>query len=96
MGKRSSEVQEEDVRHTLKTNILRVLQEGSNKVAEHREADRLCVAFRKKDGAVEIVVEDCRRRLDPRSAPSVENSESGFGNTRRYGRRGRTEVNCER
>ena len=75
------DVQETEVPDALKTNIFRVLQEATNNVAKHSKADRMRVALGKNEGAVELVIEDNGRGFDPRSVPTAEDGETGFGIT---------------
>ena len=75
------DVQETEVPDALKTNIFRVLQEATNNIAKHSKADRMRVALGKNEGAVELVIEDNGRGFDPRSVPTAEDGETGFGIT---------------
>jgi len=52
------DIEEQDIPERLKIDIFRILQESLNNVAKHSKADHVRLGLRKKDGTIELVVED--------------------------------------
>ncbi|MCJ7602630.1 MAG: PAS domain S-box protein, partial [Desulfobulbaceae bacterium] len=52
------DIEEQDIPERLKIAIFRILQESLNNVAKHSKADHVRLGLRKKDGTIELVVED--------------------------------------
>jgi PAS domain S-box-containing protein len=57
-------IKEKDVPESLKVIIYRVLQEALNNVAKHSAADYVCLSLSKKNGIIELSVEDNGRGFD--------------------------------
>ena len=73
------QLKEEDVPQPLKVSIFRVLQEAFNNVAKHSQADLVRVALRKRDGWIDLVIEDNGRGFDIKAANRSEDPASGLG-----------------
>ena len=72
-------LKEEDVPHELKTPIFRILQEAFNNVAKHSQADMVGVVFRKRDGWIDLLIEDNGRGFDTNAAPGPKDPPPGLG-----------------
>jgi len=77
--KQQVEIQEDDVPDPLKIIVYRVLQEALNNIAKHSKADLVRLSLRKKDGTMELAIEDNGLGFDPNYVPSIENSRKGIG-----------------
>jgi PAS domain S-box-containing protein len=75
------EVRENEIPHDLKTVIYRVLQEAMNNVAKHSGAKRVRLSLAKKNGWIQLRVEDNGSGFDPRKVLSEERTGYGFGLT---------------
>lgn len=75
------EVQENEIPHDLKTVIYRVLQEAMNNVAKHSGAKGVRLSLAKKNGWIQLRVEDNGSGFDPRKVLSEERTGYGFGLT---------------
>jgi len=75
------EVQENEIPHDLKTVIYRVLQEAMNNVAKHSGAKGVRLSLAKKNGWIQLRVEDNGSGFDPRKVLSEERTRDGFGLT---------------
>jgi len=75
------EVQENEIPHDLKTVIYRVLQEAMNNVAKHSGANGVRLSLAKKNGWIQLRVEDNGSGFDPRKVLSEERTGYGFGLT---------------
>lgn len=73
------DIQEDEVPDPLKTIIYRVMQESLNNVVKHSKADRVRLSLRKRDGTVELAIEDNGQGFDPENALSMERSKRGVG-----------------
>ena len=72
-------LKEEDVSHELKTPIFRMLQEAFNNVAKHSQADLVRVVLRKRDGWIDLKIEDNGRGFDIKAALRPKDHALGLG-----------------
>ncbi len=72
-------IQEEEIPSLLKTVTYRILQEALNNVAKHSQADRVRLSMQKKDGGIELVLNDNGKGFDVGSTLSLNPSIRGFG-----------------
>jgi len=73
------DIREDEVPDPLKTIIYRVMQESLNNVVKHSKADRVRLSLRKRNGTVELTIEDNGQGFDPGNVLSVESSNRGVG-----------------
>jgi signal transduction histidine kinase len=73
------EIQESDVPESLKTVVYRILQEALNNVAKHSSADAVDLFLRKKDGALELQVQDNGTGFDKKAVFSEVRPTGGMG-----------------
>ena len=73
------DIQEDEVPDPLKIIIYRVLQEAFNNIAKHSEADLVLLSLRKKDGTIELAVEDNGLGFNLEDLLSVESPKRGLG-----------------
>ena len=75
-----NQMEEAEIPDALKIIIYRVTQEGLNNIAKHSKADRVHLSLQKRDGRMELVLQDNGRGFDPeRVVP--ENRRQGLGLT---------------
>ena len=72
-------IDESDVPESLKIVIYRVLQEALNNVAKHSGADRVTISLTKRNGEIELAIEDNGCGFNLEESLAVESSERGFG-----------------
>jgi signal transduction histidine kinase len=72
-------VEEKDVPEPLKIVMFRILQEALNNVAKYGKADRVCVSLRKRDGKLELAIEDNGQGFDVEHVRSKKNADRGVG-----------------
>ena len=70
---------EDDVPDLIKTVIYRVLQEALNNVAKHSQADFVRFSLRKRNGRIEMGIEDNGQGFDQEFTASLEGPRRGFG-----------------
>ena len=71
-------IDEAEIPNALKIVIYRVTQEGLNNIAKHSKADRVHLSLQKRDGRMELVLQDNGRGFDlERAVP--ENTGQGLG-----------------
>lgn len=58
-------VKENEIPHPLKTTIFRILQEATANIVKHAGADRIRVALTRREGTLELTVEDNGQGFDP-------------------------------
>jgi PAS domain S-box-containing protein len=75
------EVQEDEIPARLKIVIYRILQEALNNIAKHSKADLVHLSLRKRDGKIELVVQDNGWGFDVNEALSAQSSRRGLGLT---------------
>jgi PAS domain S-box-containing protein len=75
------EVPENEIPYDLKTVIYRVLQEAMNNIAKHSGAKRVRLSLAKKNGWIQLRVEDNGSGFAPRKVLSEERNGYGFGLT---------------
>ena len=73
------DIEEHDIPERLKIDIFRILQESLNNVAKHSKADHVRLGLRKKDGTIELVVEDNGLGFDLEGIMSSETLGKGLG-----------------
>jgi PAS domain S-box-containing protein len=52
------EIEENEIPDPLKIVIYRIIQESSNNIAKHSKANRATISLKKKDGQIELAVQD--------------------------------------
>ena len=75
------QMDETEVPEPLKIVIFRILQEALNNVAKHGKADAVCVSLRRKDGTMELTIEDNGQGFDAERVRSHKEADSGVGLT---------------
>ncbi len=70
---------ETDIPESLKTVIYRVLQEALNNVAKHSGADSVTIFLTKRNGTIELTIEDNGRGFVLKEALDIDGSKRGFG-----------------
>jgi PAS domain S-box-containing protein len=70
---------EDDVPDLIKIVIYRVLQEALNNVAKHSQADFVRFSLRKRNGRIEMGIEDNGQGFDQDFTASLEEPRKGFG-----------------
>jgi len=70
---------EDDVPDLIKTVIYRILQEALNNVAKHSQADFVRFSLRKRNGRIEMGIEDNGQGFDQEFTASLEDPQKGFG-----------------
>ena len=75
------EVPENEIPYDLKTVIYRVLQEAMNNIAKHSGANRVRLSLAKRNGWIQLRVEDNGSGFEPRKVLSEERTGYGFGLT---------------
>jgi signal transduction histidine kinase len=73
-----TDLAEADIPAPLKIVIYRVLQEALNNIAKHSKASLVSVCLAKRNGNMELTVEDNGLGFDPKSNP-MENPSKGMG-----------------
>ena len=76
---KSLELQEEEVPESLKLVVYRLLQEALNNVVKHSGASLVRLSLRKKEGNLELSVEDNGQGFDLKEVISEESHISGLG-----------------
>jgi PAS domain S-box-containing protein len=74
-------VQEKDIPDSLKTVIFRVMQEAMNNIAKHSKADLVHLSLGKRDGRIELVLEDNGQGFDMKKVLDSESTKRGLGLT---------------
>ena len=75
------EIQEDEVPAWLKIVIYRIFQEALNNVAKHSKADLVHLSLRKREGNIELVIQDNGRGFNVNEALSSDSSRRGLGLT---------------
>jgi signal transduction histidine kinase len=70
---------EADIPDPLKVILYRVLQEAMNNIAKHSKANLVSVYLHKRDGDMEMTIEDNGIGFDPQPAPMENPSSKGIG-----------------
>jgi signal transduction histidine kinase len=70
---------EADIPDPLKVIIYRVLQEAMNNIAKHSKANLVSVYLHKRNGDMELTIEDNGIGFDPKSNPMENPSSKGIG-----------------
>jgi PAS domain S-box-containing protein len=74
-------LEEKDIPDSLKIVFFRVIQEGMNNIAKHSKGDLAHLSLQKKNGRIELVLEDNGRGFDLGKVLGVETTKRGFGLT---------------
>jgi signal transduction histidine kinase len=74
-------LEERDIPNSLKIVIFRITQEGMNNIAKHSKADRVHLSLRKKNGGIELFLEDNGRGFDLNKVVDSESTKRGLGLT---------------
>jgi PAS domain S-box-containing protein len=72
-------IREDEVPDLLKTTIYRILQEALNNIAKHSKAYLVSLSLKKKEGAIELAVQDNGQGFDLQRRHSIESPKGGFG-----------------
>jgi signal transduction histidine kinase len=75
------DVEEEDIPEPLKIVIFRIVQEALNNIARHSEAEWVNLSFVRKDGFIQLTIEDNGNGFDLDSPPVKGKHEKGLGIT---------------
>jgi PAS domain S-box-containing protein len=75
------EILEDDVPQPLKIVAFRITQEALNNIAKHSHADFVLLSLLKKNGRIELTIQDNGRGFDPEKAPGSESTLRGLGLT---------------
>lgn len=78
---REIDVGEREIPDALKIVIYRITQEAMNNAAKHSGADVIRLSLVKREGRMELAIEDNGRGVDPRRALDSERSRRGLGLT---------------
>ncbi len=73
------EIEEAEVPEHLKIVIFRIVQEASNNVAKHSRSDRLTVDLGRRNGGIELVIQDNGVGFDLDSTLMLDSDKRGFG-----------------
>jgi signal transduction histidine kinase len=73
------DIAESEIPDNLKVVIFRVVQEGLNNVVRHSKADQVSVSLTRKNGNVELTVQDNGIGIDLKAVLSVDDSLRGTG-----------------
>jgi PAS domain S-box-containing protein len=74
-------IKEDEIPASLKIVIYRILQEALNNIAKHSQADLVRLSFRKKEGRIELMIQDNGRGFNVKEALSAQSSIGGLGLT---------------
>jgi len=72
-------IQENEVPDSLKTVIYRIIQEALNNISKHSKAYLVSLSLKKREGVIELTIEDNGHGFDLRAALSQESSKRGMG-----------------
>jgi signal transduction histidine kinase len=75
------DIEEEDIPEPLKIVIFRIVQEALNNIARHSEAELINLFFVRKDGHIQLTIEDNGNGFDLDSPPTKADHEKGLGIT---------------
>jgi signal transduction histidine kinase len=73
------EIHEEDISNPIKTVIYRVLQEALNNISKHSRTTLVVLSLQKKEGRIELTVQDHGRGFDTDVVLSQKSYEKGLG-----------------
>ncbi len=73
------DIQENEVPATIKTVIYRIIQEALNNISKHSQAYLVSLSLKKREGSIELTVQDNGQGFDLREALSRDNSRRGMG-----------------
>jgi signal transduction histidine kinase len=76
---RQIDIQENEVPDSTKTVIYRIIQEALNNISKHSKAYLVSLSLKKREGAIELTIQDNGRGFDLREAFSRDNSRRGMG-----------------
>jgi len=78
---KETNIKENDLSPAVKTVIFRVMQEALNNIAKHSNADLVSLSLRKKEGRIELTVQDNGMGFEIQEILSQERSKRGLGLT---------------
>ena len=64
---------------SLKTVIYRIIQEALNNISKHSKAYLVSLSLKKREGVIELTIEDNGHGFDLKAALSQESSKRGMG-----------------
>jgi PAS domain S-box-containing protein len=73
------DIEEGEVPASLKIVIYRISQEALNNIGKHSRADFVHLSLRKREGKIELLIQDNGRGFDVNESLSMESSERGLG-----------------
>jgi len=73
------DIEETEVPAILKTAIFRIMQEAMNNIAKHSKADRVRLSLGKREGKIDLAIQDNGEGFDSGESSSRERSKRGFG-----------------
>ena len=73
------DIQENEVPDSTKTVIYRIIQEALNNISKHSKAYLVSLSLKKREGAIELTLEDNGRGFDLNEAFSRDSSRRGMG-----------------
>jgi signal transduction histidine kinase len=73
------DVQEDDISNPVKTVIYRLLQEALNNISKHSKAGLVNLTLQKKEGAIELIIQDHGQGFELDAVLSLKSYEKGLG-----------------
>jgi signal transduction histidine kinase len=73
------DAQEDEISNPVKTVIYRVLQEAFNNISKHSQTALVNIFLQKKEGAIELTIQDHGQGFDINAVLSQKNYEKGLG-----------------
>ena len=73
------EIEEDEVPQSLKTVIYRIMQEAMNNIAKHSKASAVSVSLKKREGEIDLIIQDNGQGFDIKETFSADGSSRGMG-----------------
>ena len=73
------DVEEQEIPPPLKTVFFRIMQEAMNNISKHSKADVVRLSLKKRDGRIELTIQDNGVGFDPERVLALEGPRRGFG-----------------
>jgi signal transduction histidine kinase len=73
------DIQEDEISDYLRIVIFRILQESMNNIIKHSEGDRVRLGLNKKNGLIQLSIEDNGMGFNPEELRSESNDQRGLG-----------------
>jgi len=73
------DVEEQEIPPPLKTVFFRIMQEAMNNISKHSKADTVRLSLKKRDGRMELTIQDNGVGFDPDRLLDLERTRRGFG-----------------